>query len=252
MITKDQINDLKSMLEEDKKTIEEQLDSDTNSRFDNESARDTVGELSMYDNHPGDAGTELFEREKDQAIEEHQNEELDKVNKALQAIEDGTYGKCRECGKDLPFERLEAVPTALYCVDHAPSQHPASDRPAEEDVLSPNHDNHFNFDDYKDINDEQDSFEQAASYGTSETPSDFNGQHKDYNSLYDTDHNDEGFTEEYESFSATDIEGKNRRVVRSDTEEQYQQELEDENLDAPFGKVPYKKGDSYLEDKENK
>ena len=36
-----------------------------------ESAQEAAGELSMYDNHPGDMGTELFEREKDMALNVH-------------------------------------------------------------------------------------------------------------------------------------------------------------------------------------
>ena len=41
-----------------------------------ESAQEAVGELSMYDNHPGDMGTELFEREKDMALNVHAGSEL--------------------------------------------------------------------------------------------------------------------------------------------------------------------------------
>lgn len=39
------------------------------------------------------------------------------VVKALARIEDGTYGKCERCGKEIPVERLEARPTASLCVD---------------------------------------------------------------------------------------------------------------------------------------
>ena len=51
-----------------------------------ESAQEAAGELSMYDNHPGDMGTELFEREKDMALNVHAGSELDKVESALQAM----------------------------------------------------------------------------------------------------------------------------------------------------------------------
>ncbi|MEM5591840.1 hypothetical protein AAHH67_09065 [Niallia circulans] len=39
---------------------------------------ESVGELSSYDNHPADLGTELFEREKDSALEQHDQSELEK------------------------------------------------------------------------------------------------------------------------------------------------------------------------------
>jgi len=36
--------------------------------------------------------------------------------KALARIEEGTYGWCQECGAEIPFERLEALPSTPYCV----------------------------------------------------------------------------------------------------------------------------------------
>jgi DnaK suppressor protein len=35
---------------------------------------------------------------------------------ALERIEQGTYGKCERCGKEIPPERLEALPTARLCM----------------------------------------------------------------------------------------------------------------------------------------
>jgi RNA polymerase-binding transcription factor len=35
---------------------------------------------------------------------------------ALARIDEGNYGKCERCGQDIPFERLEAIPTARLCV----------------------------------------------------------------------------------------------------------------------------------------
>lgn len=41
---------------------------------------------------------------------------LKKVEKSLARIEDGTYGECLECGEDIGLSRLEARPTADYCI----------------------------------------------------------------------------------------------------------------------------------------
>lgn len=41
---------------------------------------------------------------------------LRKVNNALQRIEEGTYGECSECGDEISLARLEARPTADYCI----------------------------------------------------------------------------------------------------------------------------------------
>ena len=43
------------------------------------SEREASGELSSYDNHPGDLGTELFEREKDVALEIHEEDQLNEI-----------------------------------------------------------------------------------------------------------------------------------------------------------------------------
>ena len=38
------------------------------------------------------------------------------VRAALARIDDGSYGRCQSCGRDIPFERLEVVPTATQCL----------------------------------------------------------------------------------------------------------------------------------------
>ncbi|MEK4627546.1 MAG: TraR/DksA C4-type zinc finger protein [Solibacillus sp.] len=75
-------------------------------------------ELSSVDNHPADAATDLTTVVTEIALDELKEEEIEKIQAALRAMDEGTYGKCVVCGKDIPFERLEAVPTALTCIEH--------------------------------------------------------------------------------------------------------------------------------------
>jgi RNA polymerase-binding protein DksA len=42
---------------------------------------------------------------------------LNQINEALERIEDGTYGICQRCGKQINPERLEAFPYVAYCID---------------------------------------------------------------------------------------------------------------------------------------
>lgn len=77
-----------------------------------------AGELSSIDQHPADHGSEVFEREKNLSIIESLNEEIDDARAALRRIEEGTYGKCEIDGEDIGKERLEAMPTARYCLRH--------------------------------------------------------------------------------------------------------------------------------------
>jgi DnaK suppressor protein len=44
-------------------------------------------------------------------------ETLLKIDAALRKIDEGTYGKCEDCGEDISVERLKVLPFAIYCVD---------------------------------------------------------------------------------------------------------------------------------------
>ena len=83
-----------------------------------ESESDSLGELSSYDQHQADVGTETFEREKDLSILEQVEAELADVEHALRRLDDGTYGTCEVCGTAIPDERLEAMPAARLCLEH--------------------------------------------------------------------------------------------------------------------------------------
>ncbi|AWE08419.1 molecular chaperone DnaK [Lysinibacillus sp. 2017] len=76
-------------------------------------------ELTSVDNHPADVATDLTTVTTEIALDELKEEEMEKIQTALRAIDEETYGKCTECGKEIPFERLEAVPTTLTCIEHA-------------------------------------------------------------------------------------------------------------------------------------
>lgn len=53
------------------------------------------------------------------ALEETLEKELGEVVQALSRIEDGTYGICHVCGKDIEEGRLKAYPAADDCMEHA-------------------------------------------------------------------------------------------------------------------------------------
>ncbi|MEW6416679.1 MAG: TraR/DksA C4-type zinc finger protein [Nitrospirota bacterium] len=44
-------------------------------------------------------------------------ENLLKIDEALRKLDEGTYGKCEDCGEDISEERLKLIPFAIYCVD---------------------------------------------------------------------------------------------------------------------------------------
>jgi RNA polymerase-binding transcription factor DksA len=81
------------------------------------SESEELSELSNYDQHPADTGTETFEREKDLSILDSLEAELGELEAALQRVDEGTYGIDEVTGDPIAPERLEAVPTARTNVD---------------------------------------------------------------------------------------------------------------------------------------
>ncbi len=74
---------------------------------------DTAGE--DFDEPGGDAAQETLERTQAMAIGQNLKEMLENVSSALRKIDDGTYGICDICQKDIPKARLEIMPFATMC-----------------------------------------------------------------------------------------------------------------------------------------
>ncbi|MBV9212918.1 MAG: TraR/DksA C4-type zinc finger protein [Actinobacteria bacterium] len=74
-------------------------------------------ELADYDQHPGDQGTETFVQELDETTSMILDEEEQRVKDARRALDEGRYGICVDCGKEIPTERLEAMPESIRCLD---------------------------------------------------------------------------------------------------------------------------------------
>jgi RNA polymerase-binding protein DksA len=83
------------------------------------SLEEATGEETSFDNHLGDTATVTYDREMDYTLEENSEAVLAAIDAALRRIEDGTYGTCAVCGREIPPERLEAVPWATLCIDDA-------------------------------------------------------------------------------------------------------------------------------------
>ena len=81
------------------------------------SITDETGEDAVYDNHLADTATVTYDRELDYTLEENSEHMLAEIDAALQRLEDGTYGKCTNCSKEIAPERLEARPWATLCID---------------------------------------------------------------------------------------------------------------------------------------
>lgn len=131
--------------------------------------QEASGELSMYDNHPADMGTALFEREKDRTLHEQAESNVGKIDTALKAIQNGTYGYCDVCHQAISYERLEAVPYTTLCIEHAQEV----EQSLEQDTALNEVENPFDRTVDPLAIDYENSFEEVAEFGTSDSPSDF-------------------------------------------------------------------------------
>lgn len=75
-----------------------------------EDSREQAGNDSAYSFHMADAGTDAMEREKLYLMVARQQKYVGYLDRALERIEDKTYGICKVTGKPISKERLEAVP----------------------------------------------------------------------------------------------------------------------------------------------
>ncbi|WP_127016345.1 TraR/DksA C4-type zinc finger protein [Anoxybacter fermentans] len=177
----------------------------------NKSFLDSVGELSGYDNHPADHGDITFERGKDIALRDNYRLLLDLIDDALEKIDNGTYGYCDRCGKEIPEERLEAFPYTTMCKgckETWENYDPPRERPVEEEFLSSPYNRTFTDDTENVAFDGEDAWQKVARYGTSNTPQDVPGAITSDDAFYDADERhgevdwgdgieDTGFTEEF-------------------------------------------------------
>lgn len=66
---------------------------------------------------PDDNAAEVSEYADELSVENRLEEEIRDVEKALKAIEDGTYGICKYCNEPIDEKRLEARPASSSCIN---------------------------------------------------------------------------------------------------------------------------------------
>lgn len=81
------------------------------------STDESFSEHAGLGNHMADDASEVFEQEKNLAIQQHAAQLLTSVEKALRRIDTGCYGLCERCGTAIDRARLESLPYATLCID---------------------------------------------------------------------------------------------------------------------------------------
>jgi DnaK suppressor protein len=118
--TKKELDELRQRLEAERAELQEQLTTIEETQFAT-SQSDISGEVS-FDEENADAGTFTFERERDLSIENNVRDLLGKIDRALNRMNEGTYGTCSRCGRPIEKARLKALPYADLCIKDAQAQ----------------------------------------------------------------------------------------------------------------------------------
>jgi DnaK suppressor protein len=116
-LTKAEVGSLRAQLLGEKEELAAQLTSIEEETF-AATQSEMNGDVGL-DDEVADAGTSTFEREKDLSIENNVRDLLQKIERALERIDAGTYGVCERCGKTIPKARIKALPYADLCIDDA-------------------------------------------------------------------------------------------------------------------------------------
>jgi len=131
----------KELLNQEKKETLDTLERMQNHQKNSASMREYTEELSSYDNHPADLGTEMFMTAMQANLENHERYRITEIERAMESIDAGTYGRCNLCGNYIAEERLDVMPDANICMSCANKKVPIEDimnyRPIEEQYLSP-------------------------------------------------------------------------------------------------------------------
>lgn len=119
-MNKNKIHYFRKRLLEEKKNLLKTLDSMNN--MEEYGSMDVYySELSNYDNHPADIGTELFMMEQDNGFKNRMKDTLYEIDSSLEDIKDGSYGICKSCGNGIDEDRLDLIPYLKNCVQCAKS-----------------------------------------------------------------------------------------------------------------------------------
>jgi DnaK suppressor protein len=112
--TAKELEELRAGLLSERADLQSQIDEIEESTF-SANQSDLTGEVG-FDEEYADAGSATFEREKDLSVVNNHRDLIERIDKALAKMDEGTYGLCDRCGKPIEKARLKALPYANLCL----------------------------------------------------------------------------------------------------------------------------------------
>ena len=112
--TKKELENFNTLILEKLNTVEKELES-SREKADEVLKNNSVN--AIYSSHMADAGTDQQEMEKNYYMMDRENTFLQYLNRALEMIQDGTFGICVTCSKLISKERLLEVPHTTSCFE---------------------------------------------------------------------------------------------------------------------------------------
>ena len=105
-------SDLKQMLEGRKREILSQV----HDKIRDVRTENAIGKMNTVLD-PGESSEAGIQEDIEFALIQMKAETLNKINEALNRLDEGAYGNCFECGEEIAHQRLRALPFAVRCRD---------------------------------------------------------------------------------------------------------------------------------------
>lgn len=175
---------------------------------DGEQDRFSSGELSNYDNHPADLGTEVFQITLNNSLKVNEEYNINQIEEALQKIAEGNYGICDICKSEISNERLEILPSARKCINCENEfgvrlDDPQLSRPIEEKIIDAPFGRKYLNKREDDEDEGLDILNDLMEYGSSDSPQDLGGYHE-YEEYYTNEIDKQGIVEGIDNISNED------------------------------------------------
>ena len=121
MLTKEQIQELRDNLEQELLDLEKRNREKVNEM-------EHPGETDTFHGDEADQATYLEQRNRLLRLRDRDRKLINKIQKTIAKLENGTYGTCDACGIDIPYERLKLRPVANLCIECKQTQEEREER----------------------------------------------------------------------------------------------------------------------------